>query len=624
MKTLIPALILFAFLFSCSTTRRSLSPDPAEAVRVTLDLVNVQDDKVEVTVSPPPVATPTVQYRLPKIIPGTYAIADYGRYVEDFQAFDADGQSLSVERTDTNTWKISDATRLRQVSYRVNDTFDSEEGSAFSGSQTIFSPAGTNILAGENFVLNLCGFAGYFTGMEDLPYLLTVRHPESLYGATAMVDTDPENGTDLFAVSRYAELVDSPIMYARPDTAVFVIDGMEVLLSIYSPKNREITASRFAPDLEKMVRAQKSFLGKINKTPKYAILVYVTDGSATNARGIGALEHNTSTTSVFGEGMTSSDLIDVISHEFFHTLTPLNVHSREIHYFDFNDPAMSEHLWMYEGITEYFAQLFQVDQGLIGEDEFFKRMGEKIMVSRSFRDDLSFTEMSRNVLEPEMEAQYGNVYQKGALMAMCLDIIIRERSGGKEGLRDVMGKLARKYGPDRPFDDKDLIPEFTRLSFPEAGDFLKTHVVEGVPVDYDAYMARMGLEPITVPVPSMTVFLADNNTRPYLRADPEGKGILAADPGNDNRFFKALGVKDGDRLLSINGKKIDPQDIMGIFMMGSGLEEGSPITAKVEREGKEMELKGEVQLNYEDGLSFKFTDMSKRALKEAWLRGDAA
>ncbi len=75
-------------------------------------------------------------------------------------------------------------------------------------------------------------------------------------------------------------------------------------------------------------------------------------------------------------------MIDVVSHEFFHIVTPLNVHSKEIQYFDYNDPKMSEHLWMYEGTTEYFANLFQIQQGLIDEADFYKRIVDKINNSK--------------------------------------------------------------------------------------------------------------------------------------------------------------------------------------------------------------------------------------------------
>jgi predicted metalloprotease with PDZ domain len=62
-------------------------------------------------------------------------------------------------------------------------------------------------------------------------------------------------------------------------------------------------------------------------------------------------------------------MMDVVSHEFFHIVTPLSIHSKEIQDF-YNDPKMSEHLWMYEGVTEYFANLFQINQGLITEEDF--------------------------------------------------------------------------------------------------------------------------------------------------------------------------------------------------------------------------------------------------------------
>jgi predicted metalloprotease with PDZ domain len=411
-------------LSGCSSARRATTTGQ-DVVQVSLDLVNVSNDQVRVTVVPPAISSSTIAYQLAKIIPGTYAIADYGRYVVDFTAIDRNGNSLPISRTDSNTWVISQADKLKHVTYLVNDTYDSEGGDAFAeGSSTIFSPAGTNILAGKNFVLNLCGFAGYFEGKKDIPYRLTITHPENLQASSSLKDGNDSKTVDLFMISRYAEVVDNPIMYAEPDIATTNINGMEVVLSVYSPRKKSITAKSLFPNLEKMMRAQKAYLRKINNTPRYAVLNYITTNAPDDAKGIGALEHNTSTTAVFQESMRSKDLIHVISHEFFHTLTPLNVHSREIQEFDFNNPKMSQHLLMYEGFTEYFANHFQVHQGLMTEGQFLAKIAEKEKFSKQmYKDDQSFTEMSKNVLEPKMKAQYPNLYQKGALMAMCLDII---------------------------------------------------------------------------------------------------------------------------------------------------------------------------------------------------------
>jgi predicted metalloprotease with PDZ domain len=134
----------------------------------------------------------------------------------------------------------------------------------------------------------------------------------------------------------------------------------------------------------------------------------------------------------------AEQLKDVVSHEFFHIVTPLTIHSKEIQYFDYNDPKMSQHLWMYEGVTEYFANLFQINQGLISEADFYKRMAGKIANAAQMDDTMTFTKMSANVLKKPYKDQYLNVYEKGALIGMCIDIIIREKSDGARGILDLM------------------------------------------------------------------------------------------------------------------------------------------------------------------------------------------
>lgn len=629
-NTLFAILSLAVFVSACRSTRntsRSTTASTAAAsaqqqISLNIDLQNVVNDKVRVTVTAPAFKTDSIRFQFARIIPGTYAIADYGRYIDSFTALDKSGLVLPAVRRDSNTWVISNAARLAKISYLVNDTYDSEIGDVFMDeSTTIFSPAGTNILAGKSFVLNMAGFAGYFTGMENIPYQVSIPHPQNLYGGTSMIDTDASTGKDVFNVSRFAELVDNPVMYAEPDTAMFNVQGMDVLLQVYSPKSKNISAQAFKADLQKMVVAQKNFLGSINNTKKYAVLLYITDNSKTDARGLGALEHNTSTTAVMGSSMKAKDLIDVISHEFFHTLTPLKVHSREIQDFNFSTPVLSQNLWMYEGVTEYFAHLFQVNQGLTNEDEFFKEMAKKIAESAYYDDTLSFTRMSKNVIQPDMKKQYANVYQKGALLGMCIDIIIREKSAGKKGILDVMGELSKEYGQDKPFDDQAIFAEFTRLSYPEIGAFLQKHVIGGTPVEYADYFARMGVTPVTIQVPEPTVFIIGQT--PYIRPNIR-KQIVAIFPDGKNKFMNSMGVLSNDVILEMNGQALDASQIMQVLMLGAGLDENQEVTMKVQRNGMPIELKANVKLNYKDAEGYKFTEAGKAALKDAWLKGKLA
>src|SRR3954465_5094612 len=81
----------------------------------TLDLTNIKDDRAPVVLTNLKVTTPEAIFHMPAMIPGTYAIADYGRYVVSLQAFDKKGRPLPVVKSDTNTWKISKAQKLSKI-----------------------------------------------------------------------------------------------------------------------------------------------------------------------------------------------------------------------------------------------------------------------------------------------------------------------------------------------------------------------------------------------------------------------------------------------------------------------------------------------------------------------------
>ncbi len=595
---------------SAQTKTTSLAP-----VNVAINLDMVKDDKVQVTVTAPPITSDKTTYSIPKIIPGTYSADDYGKYITDFTAYDKSGKVLSVTKADDNSWTINNAAKLGKITYWVNDTYDIED------EHDIFSPAGTNILANTNFMLNMHGFVGYFKDQVAAPYKITIKHPANLFGATSLIDTDPSSTSDVFATARYAELVDNPIMYSKPDYTTFMVEDMEILLSVYSPTGI-FTAKDITPEIETMMKAQKKFLGPANSNKKYTILLYLSNMQQADAQGFGALEHNTSTTVLFPEMMPREQLIqgliDVVSHEFFHIVTPLGVHSEEIHNFDFNNPKMSQHLWMYEGVTEYFANLFQVNQGLISDDEFYTRMSDKIANAGKMNDQMSFTEMSANVLKEPYKSQYLNVYEKGALIGMCLDIIIREKSNGERGVLDLMQKLSTEYGPSRPFRDSELFTKIVALTYPEVGDFLQTYVAGTTPIPYEQFLSRVGVTKTKRQVPE-NVFL--NGDQPYVTIRPGTKDIVVINGIPLNSFFKSLKLVGGDVIKTINGKSYNLDNIYDMVMASADWNQGDDITLTILRDGKEMTIKGKVQPEFREAEGYIATDASKAALREKWLRG---
>ena len=241
--------------------------ESSPTIQVAIDLNVVKDDKVMVTVIPPTFISNEIVYHMPKIVPGTYSSDDYGKYIDDFKAYDKKGNEITTTKLDVNSWNITAVKTLAKVTYWVNDTFDTEKGQGF-GTEDIFSPAGVNISESKNFMLNNHMFVGYFENSKDITHRVTVMHPADLFGATSLIDTDASTTKDVFEVARYNDFLDNPIMYSKPDSVTFNVDGMEILFSVYSP-NGVHNAKTLSGDLEKTMRAQKKFLGTINSNKKY-------------------------------------------------------------------------------------------------------------------------------------------------------------------------------------------------------------------------------------------------------------------------------------------------------------------------------------------------------------------
>lgn len=599
----------------------SFAQSKNELVDVSIDLINVKDDKVAVEILTPAFSAETVTFYIPKTVPGTYSEDDYGRFIENVKAFDKKGKNLAITKVDDNSYSIANAKKLTKITYLVNDTFDTEGGGGFGKSEDVFSPAGTNIKAGENFVLNTHGFVGYFSGKTETPYKMTITHPANLLGVSAMTDMDASDTKDVFNSSKYATLVEMPLMYSKPDFTSFMVDDMEIIISVYSPTGK-YTAKDITPNMETMMRAQKKFLGAFDSTKKYAILLYLSDMQAQDAKGFGALEHPTSTTVVMPEmmglEMLQEQLKDVVSHEFFHIVTPLTVHSNEIQFFDFNNPQMSEHLWMYEGVTEYFANLFQVNQGLINETEFYERMAQKISQASQMNDKMSFTKMSKNVLNAPYKDQYINVYQKGALIAMCMDIIIREKSEGKKGILSLMQDLSNEYGAKKAFKDDELFNKITELTYPEVGVFLTTYVAGETPIPYAEYFAKMGVTETKIEVTG-NPFL--KGQKPYITVDPTTKEIMILPTIELNEFMISMNLKHNDKIIAVNGTNYNLDNIYDLVLGAPNWKDGDEMTIKIKRDGAEQVLKGKIKMPKETHDGYQSTNQSKAAIKDAWLKG---
>lgn len=581
-----------------------------KAIKFTVDLSRVVNDRVLVTLQVPPLNVDETIFHLPKIIPGTYSIADYGRYIADLKAFDKKGNELTLLKIDSNSWKISNAGKLARVTYWVDDIMDDKRNGA-----GIYPMAATNIEEGKNFVINPSGFFGYFENTKDIPVNLDIIRPKEFYGSTGMIALEtglplpkvkkeiekpnPEARIDRYQLENYDRLIDSPLMYAKPDTAVVRVAGTEVLIGCYSPTGK-VSAREIAGTVREVLIAQSKYLGGKLPVEKYAFLFFFTDKPIVS---YGALEHWYSSFYYMPEqpiGQMQQQLRDFAAHEFFHIVTPLNIHSEEIHHFGFNNPKMSRHLWLYEGVTEYFAGNVQVKYGLISQTRYLSVIRQKLLISSNFLDDVAFTDISKFTLDRYAD-QYYNVYQKGALIGMCLDIKLRKLSGGSYGMQNLLADLAKKYGKNQPFRDDDLFSDIEKLTYPEVGEFLKRYVggPEKLPLAEVFDLVGVAYQPEKISSEFSLGFKADAVSVTDIKGV---KKLIIVDIEKLNDQGKKLNFKNEDILEKINGEKIpEPGPELGVFLEKhkAQLAEGNTLSYTVLRKDEsgaehEVELRAPV------------------------------
>ncbi len=558
-----------------------LSVAAQDRYQYSVDLTRPVNDELKIELLVPKITKPSIVFYMPKIVPGTYTNSNFGKFLHNLEAFDKAGKQLVVTaQADSNSWKIAKANTLYRLEYLVEDTWDA----AFK--HNVYEMAGTNFEAGKNFSLNTCGIFGYFDGMKKLPFDLDFTKPEGFYGSSGLVAVSNTATKEVFHCNNADHLYDSPIMFCIPDTTVIKVGTTDVLVSVYAPK-KTITSKFVAENLKDLLNAAKNYLGGKLPVSKYAFLYYF-NSEQPSVLGQGAWEHSYSSFYSLPEVPQErfiGTIIDVSSHEFFHIVTPLNICSKEVREFSFNTTILSKHLWLYEGSTEYDAHHAQVTQGLISTEEYLKRLSKNIQVSKKgYNDTLPFTELSLGSAD-KYAGQYGNVYQKGALINACLDIYLQQLSSGNYGLHNLKHDLSLKYGPNNYFIDNELFDEISKLTFPGVRSFFANYVEGNHALPYDTFFALAGIT--YFPKREVTSFTMGGIG---IRNDEQGKAVVAS-VVRANEFGKKMGYKAGDILLSVNGEAINAVNFSTVASrVLDNAKDGDILTVKVNRKGEEVTL----------------------------------
>ncbi len=380
--------------------------------------------------------------RLPNWIPGSYMIRDFARNLLDLRAR-GEGGELVIEQIDKSNWRVGACAGRVVVEYSVYAKDLSVRAAHLDHTHGYYN--GTSVFL-------------EVVGQGDGPCEVVIERPAPDYCAEWKVATSlPRNGAEPYAFGQYAaadydELIDHPVEMGNFTRVAFEACGVPhdiILTGRFS-----CDEARLAADLKTICEHHIRFWGEPAPMDYYQFQVMrVGDG-------YGGLEHRASTSLVAkrdslpqpGEDEVSEgyrEFLGLCSHEYFHTWNVKRIRPAVYRPNDLQQEVYTDLLWAFEGITSYYDDLALVRCGLIDEASYLELLGQAMTRverglgrTRQSAAESSFNTWTKFYQQDENAANaIVSYYTKGSLIAACIDLRLRQLSGGGTSLDDVMRRL---------------------------------------------------------------------------------------------------------------------------------------------------------------------------------------
>ena len=386
---------------------------------------------------------------LPAWIPGSYMIRDFAKEIVTISAQDDAGQNLNIQKHDKQTWKIQAVSTALTIKYQVY-AFDLSVRGAYINDEMAF-------FNGTNMFLAVAG-------KTDQPCRLTLAQPiqpklSHWKVATTMPTEMPnKHAFGEYWANNYHELIDHPVLLGEFDILPFSAANVEFELILAGGHQADV--NRITKDLTKICQHHIEFFADLPPVKRYQFITLLTDNA------FGGLEHISSTSLMYSrndlpslsnsEKMTDGYrvFLSLCSHEFFHTWHVKRIKPQELFGAALDKEQYTEQLWIYEGFTSYYDDFSLHRCGLITQAEYLKVVGQNLtrLLRNKGRFKQTITQSSFDAwtkFYKQDESAVNNIvsyYNKGAILAMCLDLLIKIKSNGNNSLDDVMRHLWNQHG----------------------------------------------------------------------------------------------------------------------------------------------------------------------------------
>lgn len=339
--------------------------------------------------------------------------------------------------------------------------------------------------------LNLAEVLMYFPGRRNEP--VEVQFENVPAGWKLIAELREGAAPDSFVAPNYDALVDAPVEAGKFDEFDFDNDGGHFRVAVDS---RGYNKARLESFLRPITGYELRLMGGA-PFKEYTFLLHI--GPASEA-GEGGMEHADST-AISADSV--EELMDLCAHEFFHAWNVKRIRPQALEPVNYRKEQYTRVLWFAEGVTSTYAAYTLERTGLWSKEEFYADLASQItdLQSRSARRWQSAEDSSLDAwLEkyPEYNAPNRSIsyYDKGQILGVMLDLAIRDATGNRKSLDDVMRLMNDEDAKAGKFydGDKAIRAAVEKVAGADFGDFFDRYVAGVEEIPYDRFLSAAGLE----------------------------------------------------------------------------------------------------------------------------------
>lgn len=507
--------------------------------------------------------------RMPAWIPGSYMIRDFARTIITLSACSGE-RTLNTTKLDKSTWQVEACDTSLTIQYEVYAWDLSVRSAHLDTTHGFFN--GTSVFM-------------EVIGQADKSCLVEILPPEGenykkWKVATSMSQLDAElHNFGTYYANDYDELVDHPVELGNFTLATFYVADTPHDIVLTGKHNADM--KRLCDDLEKICRTHINMFGELPKMERYVFLVMVVGD------GYGGLEHRSSTALLCSRNdlpLTNQQEISeeyrtflgLCSHEYFHTWNVKRIKPEAYLPYDLSQETYTRQLWAFEGITSYYDDLGLVRSGVISRESYLELLGQTM--TRVYRGEgrlkQSAAESSFDTwtkFYKQDESAPNNIvsyYTKGALIALALDLAIRQATSHQSSLDTVMQRLWQEHGkPMIGVPEAHIEQMSSEIAGIDLSNFFQRYLYNTDDIPFDELMGQVGIQWQLQPTTNLDdkggKFIDDiDKTLTWIgaRIANESTGAKLVHV-LDNGPAQKAGLAAGDIIIAINNIRTSKQNI---------------------------------------------------------------